>query len=279
MSTDREPYVQGRFYPGDHETMMAEVRGFFAAAGSAGSKEHDSEGRPQTILAMVPHAGWMFSGSVCAKTLARANLAPNIVLLGPKHSPLGKRLAVWSKGNWELPGLSVPVHEKLAAAVLASDLRLEADQDSHVEEHSLEVIIPFLAELNPEVRIVPVAIWNNDPRVLAKLGENLGRAVADFGEPVSIVVSSDMSHMLPDDLARRQDKLALEAVLGLDPSELYRIVAENDISMCGVMPMTVGLAAARVLGARRSELVAYATSGDVTGDRNQVVGYAGVLVD
>lgn len=273
MSDNRKPFVNGRFYPGDHETMMAEVRGHFAAA---------DQGRSQgshTILAMAPHAGWMFSGGVCAKTLARADLAENILLLGPKHSPLGKRLAVWDQGRWDLPGLSVPVQEELAAVILEADPRLEADQASHLEEHSLEVLLPFLAELNPDVRIVPVAIWNNDPRVLMELGENVGRAVADFGEPVTIVVSSDMSHMLPDDVTRNQDRLAIEAALTLDPSDLYRTVAENNISMCGVMPMTVGLAAARVLGAKRAELIAYATSGDVTGERNKVVGYAGIIVD
>lgn len=267
---DRMPYVAGQFYPGDAVTMMTEVKGYLNQASAR-------ETAP-TILAMAPHAGYMFSGAVCGHTLGRANLAKNILLLGPKHSPLGERLAVWPSGNWKVPGCSVPVNESLAAAILASDSRLMADTASHLEEHSLEVILPFLAALDPEVTIVPVALWERNASVLVEIGANLGRAVADFPEPVSIVVSSDMNHMLPDKVTRKLDGLAIAAALTLDPATLFRTVAENRISMCGVMPMTAGLAAARVLGATRAELVEYATSGDVTGEHTQVVGYAGILV-
>ncbi len=270
MSNERMAYVAGQFYPSDHESMMGEVRGYLAQA--------DKRDADHTILAMVPHAGYMFSGAVCGRTLGQANLANTILLLGPKHSSLGQQLAVWSAGSWKLPGLSVPVDQGLATALLQAEPRLTKDHAAHEQEHSLEVIIPFLAALNEQLRIVPVALWERDPVALAQLGENIGRAVAAWPKPVSIVVSSDMNHMLPDAITRKLDRMAIDAALSMDPLALFRTVAEHEISMCGVVPMTVGLAAARVLGAKHAELVDYATSGDITSDRSQVVGYAGILL-
>lgn len=270
MSDQRKPCVAGRFYPGDHDTMMDQARGFLA---EAGPREEQ-----RTVLAMAPHAGWIFSGGVCGRTLGRANLADTVLLLGPKHTPDGAMRSVWSGGDWTFPGLEVGVDDGLRTALLDADQRLEPDTAAHLQEHSIEVIVPFLAALNPGVRIVPVALWERDPAVLVDLGAAMGRALVDYGAPVSMVVSSDMSHMLPDDQTRRLDRLALEQALALDPTGLFETVAANRISMCGVVPMTAGLAAARELGASRADLVGYATSGDVTGDKSQVVGYAGVLV-
>uniref|UniRef100_UPI0025BE42BF AmmeMemoRadiSam system protein B n=1 Tax=Desulfonatronospira sp. TaxID=1962951 RepID=UPI0025BE42BF len=152
------------------------------------------------------------------------------------------------------------------------------DYQAHQGEHSLEVVLPFLARAVPGCRVVPIAIAEPDLQVLLQAGEDLARAVRDLALDVSLVVSTDMSHFVPQEHAKRMDHMAIEKILDLDPPGLHQIVTRNRISMCGVMPMTLGLACARELGARSTEFIDYSTSGDVTGDYSQVVGYAGVVV-
>ncbi|MGE4552542.1 MAG: AmmeMemoRadiSam system protein B [Desulfovibrionaceae bacterium] len=270
MSMDRRPAWAGQFYPADPEELRRMVGGFLAAAGP-----RDAE---PTILAMSPHAGYVYSGSVAGRTLGQANLASTILLLGPKHTPFGAPLALWDSGRWLYPGGAVAVDNVLAEVLRRAEPRLTPDQAGHAQEHSLEVMLPFLAALDPAVRVVPLAVGVGGAELLVEIGSRIGRALAAHPEPVSIVVSSDMSHQIPDAEARRLDAMALEAAVRLDPAALYATVRTRRITMCGVLPMTIGLAAARELGASKARVTAYATSGDVTGDRNRVVGYAGVIV-
>ncbi|MGE4291869.1 MAG: AmmeMemoRadiSam system protein B [Desulfovibrio sp.] len=270
---NRQPIVAGQFYPGDPAALYAEVERYLA---QADAPAHETR---RSLLAMVPHAGYVFSGGVCGKTLGQARLPRTLVLLGPNHTGLGERLAVWPDGHWLLPGARLEVDGELAAALLEQGTGLRADTLAHVREHSLEVVLPFLHRLNPETRIVPIVVADPSPDVLLRAGKALGRALADWPEPVSLVVSSDMSHYVSDARARELDGQAVDAALSLDPLKLYETVRARRISMCGVLPMTLGLAAARELGATEARLAAYATSGEASRDFEQVVGYAGVLVD
>ncbi|MEF2231254.1 MAG: AmmeMemoRadiSam system protein B [Pseudodesulfovibrio sp.] len=266
----RQPFVAGRFYDADPGRLNAMVDGCLALG------EGRSEAR--TLLAMVPHAGYVFSGQVCGKTLAQANLAPAVLLLGPNHTGFGARFSLWAEGGWAIPGAELPVDAELAQAILASDAGITVDAMAHVREHSLEVILPFLVRLNPATTIAPMAVSSNIFEELKRVGQAIGRTLKSFGRPVSIVVSSDMSHYISGEEAEKLDSMALEAAVNLDPAGLFNTVRANDITMCGVRPMTVGLFAALELGATRGELAAYANSGQVSGDNDQVVGYAGVLV-
>ena len=271
MSLERMPAVAGQFYTDNAPLLRKQVDGFLAKA--------DREGAPgHTILAMSPHAGYVYSGTVAGKTLGRANLARRVLLMGPKHTPYGQPLAVWPSGAWRFPGGQLAVDQELARAVLDADPRLREDTQAHLQEHSLEVLIPFLHAIDPGMRIVPLAVGLSDPDVLVDLGRNIGRAIKAFPEPVSMVVSSDMSHHIPEERARELDAQALEAALTLDPYRFYETVRSQRITMCGVLPMTVALAAAVELGAGEAEITAYGSSADASGDRSAVVGYAGFLV-
>ncbi|QJB57347.1 AmmeMemoRadiSam system protein B [Pseudodesulfovibrio sp. zrk46] len=267
---DRQPVVAGRFYDADPARLNSMLDGFLGLA------EEKKEER--TLLAMVPHAGYVYSGAVCGKTLAMSNLASTILLLGPNHTGRGDRFALWAGGSWGIPGGQVPVDEELAKVLLDADPMITADTDAHVGEHSLEVILPFLHRLNLDVSVVPIAMSAHVFDDVATVGKAIGQALKEFDRPVSIVVSSDMSHYISDDEARKMDGLALAAASSLDPNILFSTVREHNISMCGVLPMTTGLFAALELGATKADLVAYATSGEVSGDFEQVVGYAGVIV-
>lgn len=265
----RQPVVAGRFYPGEAKSLRQEVAGYLAEA-RPGSDE-------PILLAMVPHAGYIFSGAVAGRTLGAAPLAETILLLGPNHTGRGTRLAVWAKGAWSIPGVLVPVDEPLAKTLLAAVPALTVDREAHLGEHSLEVVLPFLVQRQPKCRIVPVVVSERSPDVLQQTAVAMAGAFRSHGEPVTVVVSSDMSHYVPHDVARQRDAMALSRAVALDPAGLYDVVRRAGISMCGVLPMSLGLWLALELGARQAELVAYATSGETTGDMEQVVGYAGIL--
>lgn len=266
---NRKPVVAGQFYPGSKDKLLEEVREYLAGGSPA---------QTAAVASMVPHAGYPFSGGVAGRTLARARPGRRVLLLGPNHTGQGKPFSVWSSGAWDLPGASVPVDEDLAGQVLQAHQAMEEDHQAHIREHSLEVVLPFLYALDETTRIVPVAIAENDPKTLIQAGEALAGVVSSQQEPVSIVVSSDMSHFIPADRAKQQDELALRKICEIDPEGLLETVSRNRISMCGVLPMTVALALARKLGCTRGEIVEYANSGDFIGDYNSVVGYAGVVI-
>lgn len=271
---DRNPIVAGQFYTADAQDLTREVRAFMAAA----EKPAVADRGKHTLLAMAPHAGYMFSGAVAGKTLGAASLAPTVLLLGPNHTGQGCPLAVWPDGRWFVPGGQLTVDQPLAEALIQADPRLSADTGAHVMEHSLEVLIPFLLADGGVRSIVPVSV--SDPRFdsLHGVASSIAGVIQRRGQPVSLVVSSDMSHYVSHERAKQLDGMALEAALALDPSALYEVVRREHITMCGVLPMTLGLLIARALGASQAELVAYATSGEAAGDYERVVGYAGVLV-
>lgn len=269
---DRNPVVAGMFYPDDPDLLRHEVRQHLAAA---------ARDAAPTLLAMVPHAGYVYSGEVAGQTLGAANLPDTIVLLGPNHTGLGAPLSVWPGGNWHTPLGPVPVDEELADALAESDAGFTRDTAAHVREHSIEVILPFLQEYTPDLSIVPVAVAEPHPQTLREAAQTLAdvlRRVTDAGRRVAMVVSSDMSHYVTHAEAARRDSLALARIEALDPLGLYATVRDRGISMCGVLPATLGLFAALALGAQTARVVAYATSGEVSGDMERVVGYAGVLV-
>lgn len=264
----RSPAVAGQFYP-KHPAALAHTLDQLIPPVTAGQP---------AIGVMVPHAGYVYSGTVAGKTFARVLIPPEAVLLGPNHHGSGHQSAVYQRGGWETPLGTVPIAEELADAILAACPAAAADVQAHRYEHSLEVQLPFLKTLSAEVAIAPLCIGRVPLETLLALGDGLARALQTRPRRPLLVASSDMTHYEPGDIARRKDTLALDQVLALDPVGLYETVRGNRISMCGVLPTVVMLRAALALGATRAELVAYANSGDVTGDQREVVGYAGVVI-
>lgn len=278
-SLHRPSVVAGRFYDAVPGRLAQDVRARLALGQPL--HEHSQFPHGPTLLAMVPHAGYVYSGDVAGKTLGAAALAETLLLLGPNHTGQGAPLALWPGGSWRIPTGDVPVDEALARALLDAVPRLTPDTAAHRGEHSLEVLLPFLLQANPACRIVPVAVAESSLGTLLAVAQAMAGVLRSWPAPVSIVVSSDMSHYLPQETAAAQDRKALERVLALDPEGLHATVRRERISMCGVLPMTLGLAMARELRAPDAappHLVEYTTSGQVSGDYDQVVGYAGVLV-
>lgn len=268
MNIDRDPAFAGQFYAGRFDQWLAVAKRCM---------EGEVQSQNLTRLVMVPHAGHVFSGDVAGRTLAQANLTDTILLLGPNHTGLGAPLAVWPDGKWRLPGAELAVDQELAAAILQAEPVCTADRTAHLNEHSLEVVLPFLWAKNPDLRIVPIAVGDPRPAVLAGAAAKIAEVLA--GRVISIVVSSDMNHFASDQKTRIVDQRALDAVLALNPMEFYGTVRQENISMCGVLPMTLGMHLANMLGASTARVVSYATSGEVNGDLDRVVGYAGVIIE
>jgi hypothetical protein len=185
-----------------------------------------------------------------------------------------------SEGAWRTPLGDVPIAAELAAALKERFPALQEDSAAHRAEHAVEVELPFLLLRQPELSFVPIALGTRQFEILEQLGRAIAEVVATSvpNDPILIVASSDMNHYESDAATRAKDHRAIERILTLDPPGLFDVVTQQNISMCGLGPSVAMLTAVRQLGAKSAELVKYATSGDISGDRDLVVGYAGIVV-
>jgi AmmeMemoRadiSam system protein B len=266
----RLPAVAGVFYPDDPATVAADAR---RLVGDAATDQPQS-----AIAAVAPHAGWMYSGALAGRLAASVVVPPRVLVLAPNHTGRGSRGAVWPGGVWRLPGMDVPVDAAFCRALCDQSTLLAPDTDAHAEEHAIEVLVPLLAARQPALHIVPVVLGGLSFGECETLAAAIARTVQAAGGPTLIVASSDMNHYLSDDETRKLDEVALAPLEALDGAGLYQTVRKHGITMCGVVPATVTLLAARLLGATRATRVGYATSADAGGDRDRVVGYAAVTL-
>ena len=267
----RTPAVAGRFYPGRAEELLREVREY-------SSPVKASAGRISALGCVAPHAGYIYSGRVAGAVYSRLEIPEHCVILCPNHTGKGQPLAVMASATWQTPLGEVAADAELGARLLHRFPALVEDSAAHRGEHAIEVQLPFLQARQPELNIVPIAIGTRNFDVLRGLGEALAEAIAAREKKVLIVASSDMNHYESDAITRVKDRKAIERVLALDARGLWQVVMNEDISMCGFGPTIVMLTAAKLLGATSATLVKYATSGDVSGDYESVVGYAGIIV-
>jgi AmmeMemoRadiSam system protein B len=261
----REPAVAGRFYPGSPSLLAAEVDGFLRPIGL----------RTAARGLVAPHAGYVYSGAIAGEVYRQVEIPPRVIVLGPNHTGLGPQASLWPGGTWRTPLGEVPIDDALTDALLEAP-GVELDDQAHLHEHSLEVQLPFLQRARADVAVAALCLGPLSFDGCEKLGVALGRAAKGAG--ALVIASSDMSHYVTATVARAKDQLAIDRMLALDPSGLYEVVRREQISMCGFIPATVMLVAAREMGATRTELVRYGHSGEVTGDVDQVVGYAAIRV-
>ncbi len=271
----RPPAVAGQFYPGTG----AEIESQFAGLQS-GAEPVD---RQPAIAVMVPHAGWIYSGATAVKVYERVKIPDRVLLIGPNHRGSGSPYAIYDAGSWQTPLGEVPIAEPLAAELLDRCDALAVDARAHAFEHSLEVQVPMLQQINPALHILPMLIggdwpWSGGRGNLRWIGETIGEVIAEYGSPVLVVASTDLNHYEDVETNRIKDKLVLDAVIELDEDGLMQRVEEVEVSMCGVAATYVMLVAAKHLHARQAKLVDYRTSADVTGDGQSVVGYGGVII-
>jgi AmmeMemoRadiSam system protein B len=264
----RNPAVAGQFYPGTARELDRMVRRY--------TRDAAEKTRAKGIV--VPHAGYVYSGGVAGEVYSSVEIPERHIIFCPNHTGVGAKAAVMVRGAWRMPWGEVPIDEELADRLLAASPLLTEDASAHRGEHSLEVQLPFLRRFRETFRFVPVALGNLSFSDCRTLGEAVARVAGEDALPPLLIASSDMSHYEPDGVARKKDGQAIDRILALDPEGLFRVVRSERISMCGVIPATVVLFASLALGAGSARLIQYSTSGDVSGDRGQVVGYAGLAL-
>jgi len=265
----RQPAVAGQFYSASLPQLRKDLAALIPV----------SENKRKILGCIAPHAGYLYSGSVAGKLYSDIELPHTVLILGPNHHGLGSSCAIYPGGSWATPLGSVQICDALNQSLLSSVPYLQPDSLAHIQEHSLEVQLPFLQYMQPNLSLSAICIGQfNDFQLLLKIGHGIATAIRNFGNEVLIVASSDMTHYESAESVHAKDQRALEAVINLDPEALLRICRTDKISMCGVIPAAIMMWATLELGATTAELVSYRTSGDVTGDNRQVVGYASVAL-
>jgi AmmeMemoRadiSam system protein B len=266
----RLPAVAGRFYPAEPASLIEALDSFLVPA--------PREEKIRAMACLAPHAGYKFSGSVAGEVFRRIEIPERVILVGPRHHPRGASLAILSDGSWQTPLGLAPIDRRLAEKLLRGCPALRDDSVAHSEEHSLEVEVPFLQRLAPLFSFVPIVIGTGRYEELHALGRAIAEVIRSEPEPILLVASSDFNHYESDAVTRVKDRKAIDRILALDPSGLFETVRDESISMCGYGATVAMLTAVRELGATRAELLRYATSGEVNGDMDVVVGYAGIVV-
>jgi AmmeMemoRadiSam system protein B len=267
-STVRLPAVAGRFYPAQPGLLRRELQDFLVNAGP----------KLPALGCIVPHAGYMYSGHVAGAVFATLQLPRRFIVLCPNHTGMGASLSIMRQGAWQMPLGKVPVDQELAGALIAAFPALQDDPDAQLQEHAIEVQLPFLQQLCSDFTFVPITVGTSRLELLQGLGQAMATVVRQQQQNTLIIASSDMNHYESDQVTRIKDRRALDRILDLDPAGLYDVVVNQNITMCGFGPAVAMLTAARQLGATQARLIKYATSGDTSGDRDMVVGYAGVAV-
>jgi len=266
----RQPAVAGKFYPSSKQELTNQIRALI---------DKDTT-KTDIIACLLPHAGYEYSGAVAAKTVSCINIKKKIILLGPNHTGYGAKYSIMVEGLWQTPLGEVGIDSSLAQGILTNCKYLKADNEAHLYEHSLEVELPFLQYFRPDFEIVPIIFLSDDLHALQEIGKEIGAAVKEHNleDSVMIIASSDMTHYEPQEQAQKKDKEALQAILELNEVRLMERIQNLDISMCGYAPAITMLSAAKMLGAKNARLIKYQTSGDITGDKSSVVGYAGIII-
>jgi hypothetical protein len=264
----RHAAVAGQFYPGTREQLRSVLDGLIPAVS-----------KKRRVLGIVaPHAGYIYSGAIAGKVYGQIAIPPTVLIIGPNHQGAGAAAALYPEGEWLTPLGRIAINPRLNTLLQHYIPFVELDSSAHRFEHSLEVQVPFIQHLRSDATMAALCLGHGDFAAIQEIGFGVAAAIRGYGEDVLMVASSDMTHYESADSARRKDELALARVLAFDPEGLVKICRGEHITMCGVIPAAVMLVASRELGATQAELAAYGTSGDVTGDNRQVVGYAAVSV-
>ncbi len=266
----RDPVVADRFYPGTKDELLKTIELMLGKF----------PGNEEAIGLISPHAGYQYSGSVAGAVLSVIKPKPVYIILGPNHTGRGAAFSLSKALAWRTPLGEVRINDGLREAIIQRSSIIEADDEAHTEEHSIEVQLPILQVLQKDFTFVPIVVASDDLRSYRAAGEDIANAIKELRieKEVVLIASSDMTHYETDENARIKDKAAIEAILELDEEKLIDRVRRMDISMCGYGPTAVMISASKILGAKKARLVKYQTSGDSSGDYSSVVGYAGITV-
>lgn len=269
----RNPAVAGTFYEDSQNALHDQVTRLLPATVE----------KTPAIAVLSPHAGLMYSGTVAGAVYASVSLPDTIILLGPNHTGRGPAISLFPEGTWHIPGADITIATPLANRLLALMPHITPDEKAHRDEHCLEVQLPFLSYLRKDIRIVPIILGTTNLELCQDLGECLAVLLKEVtttsptkSAPL-IVATTDFNHYESETVTRRKDQIALEKIRMIDPVGLHQAVISHHISMCGLGPAIATLQVAKANHIKQGTLVRYATSGEVSGDLQRVVGYGGLI--
>jgi AmmeMemoRadiSam system protein B len=272
----RKPAVAGMFYADTARELEEQLEWCYKHELGPGTIPRVNSKGPREIVAIVaPHAGYYYSGPVAAhayKELAGDGIFDTAVILGPNHTGYGYPVSLWVGDGWDTPLGQIEINEEVAQRVLGEVIR--ADETAHVQEHSIEVQLPWLQHLYKKVKIVPITMLAQD----IETARMVGKAISQAGDDLIIIASSDFTHYEPHSVAMEMDSAVIEAIVALDEEELYKRCESLNCTMCGYGPVASAIVAAKEMKADRARLLQYATSGDTSGDFTRVVGYGSIVI-
>ena len=277
----REPVVAGKFYPASAPKLKLAIEKFLQDAIPAKAKS------PVAII--VPHAGYIFSGQICADGFKQTSKEQYdvVVILGTNHtSPEFQKISLYPGEGFRTPlGTALIEREVVSALVNTDPADCTLDKSLHEQEHSVEVIVPFVQVIFPNAKIVPVVVGSPDVHMCSRFGKALAKVLQN--KRALIIASSDLSHYPDAKASAIVDKETLDAITTLDPavvqstirSHMDRRIPHLSTSACGEAPVIVAMTAAKSLGATRGIVVSYANSGDTFfGEQSRAVGYGAVVL-
>ncbi len=271
----RTPAVAGMFYPSDKIELKRTIQECFLHKLGAGTTDRPSPSK--VVGAICPHAGYMYSGPVASHSFhAISSLMPKLfIIIGPNHWGVGREIATIKDYTWRTPLGDMEVDSEAVNELLELAEIIHVDHTSHMQEHSIEVQLPMIQYMSKDCKMVPISMSSQD----RNSAEMVGQAVANIikKRDATIIGSSDFTHYQPNNIAYRQDMALIEPILRMDIDSFYKILEEKKISACGYGAIAATISACKKLGATSGKLLKYATSGDVTGDMNSVVGYGAIV--
>jgi len=282
----RKPAVSGLFYDDDPEKLEKTIESCFTHELGPGipifkSKENSSKSK-KIYGAIAPHAGYTYSGPVAAHAyypFVENGFPETFIILCPNHTGSGTGVSLFYEGSWETPLGSIEIDEDFSKELINTSEIIDPDFSAHLKEHSVEVHLPFLQYFSNNFKIVPIAMWMQDMNTSQEIAEGIVKVAKDLKTSISIIASTDLTHYSPYPIASIQDNLLIEKISEMDEEELFESIENFNISMCGYGPTIATIKATRELGAKKCDILQYATSGDISGDMNSVVGYcSGIFI-
>jgi MEMO1 family protein len=276
----RAPAVAGMFYPDNPTELRNLIDESFRDRRYGPGKSPPSDHKRRIYGVVSPHAGYFYSGTVAANGFLEISSLDfkDVVIVGPNHYGIGNGVALMREGVWETPLGEVEINSQLAEEIASRSALTDFSDTSHSKDHCLEVQIPFLQFIRKEIRIVPIILIKQDIDTAFDLGKAIADTVIERGiDSTLLIASSDFTHYEPNEEAHRKDGELIKAILALDVYKFYSVLERLDVSACGYGAIASIMVAAKSLGAKKGELLRYATSGDVTGDKSAVVGYSSIV--
>lgn len=285
MEYKRKAVVAGSFYAANRQSLEAQIKNCFLHEIGPGVLPASAQEKERKIMGIiVPHAGFMYSGPVAAHSYLKLSFEKTprtIIILGPNHRGLGGEVSLMSSGQWQTPLGTIEIDQSIANEIIAHDEKriLQDDFQAHLFEHSIEVQLPFLQFIYPnnEFKIIPISIINQQLVSMKYLAEIIYETIKDKYQDFLLIASSDFTHYEEQESTKHKDSEGIKEILKMDTDLFYMTIQNNNASICGPGPISVVMEACRKLGVNQGQLLKYATSGDVSGIYDQVVGYASII--